>query len=137
MTRSVRHYMISGVTTSSSERIGKKLWHGRFRAANRKYLHNQVTLVDEFVTMYFREGWIPVLYVCSDACNKPAPHIREVSNTWDMEKDGKIYWDMSETLYTHGDYYSRPTGVRFYTHKKFRRRNRRFIWKTDLKHMRK
>lgn len=66
MTRSFRHNKIFGNTTSKSEKDDKKIWHSRFRAR---------------VKTLLRSG------------EEADVHIREVSNPWDFNKDGKNYWN--------------------------------------------
>lgn len=93
MSNSVKHIPIGGFTTSSSERIDKKIWHGRFRAANRAYILNVIR------NEYRIPGYVPIKG-CTSAYlfnpNEPlrrrdeiAPVVNDVSDTWSMNKDGK------------------------------------------------
>lgn len=50
----------------NSEKKDKRIWHKRFRAALRNAIHHQKEIM---------------------------PHFREVSNVWDMNKDGTRHWD--------------------------------------------
>lgn len=71
MSRSRRKSPIMGVTTCHSERQDKKNWHKRWRARERISLNS--TLFDEL------ESYLPILE-------------KQVSNVWNMGKDGKQYW---------------------------------------------
>lgn len=65
MTRSYRHSKVIGTAKCRSERWDKKIWHSKFRAK----IH---TLL---------------------ASGKEADvDIKEVSDPWSMNKDGKNYW---------------------------------------------
>lgn len=69
MSRSRKKTPISAHTTCRSEKLDKRIWHKRLRAGVRQALHNESELM---------------------------PHVRDVSNPWDMPKDGKHYWDTPE-----------------------------------------
>lgn len=71
MSRSRRKTPIVGCTTSRSERQDKKVWHKRWRARERTALTS--TKVDDL------DAYLPLLE-------------KQVSNVWDMGKDGKQYW---------------------------------------------
>jgi len=65
MTRSYRHSKVFGIAKCRSERWDKKIWHSRFRAKVRTLL----------------------------ASGKEADvDIKEVSDPYSMNKDGKDYW---------------------------------------------
>lgn len=66
MSRSRRKTPIRGFTTASSEAFDKAYWHRAFRRAENQRL-----------------------------CTNPeseSHHIREFSDPWSMQKDGKCYW---------------------------------------------
>lgn len=71
MSRSRRKKPITGVTTASSEKEDKKLWHRVFRRKNKQLLNAGEEPLD----------------------------IKDVSNPWDMDKDGKVYHDDWEGAY--------------------------------------
>ena len=71
MSRSRKKIPIVGITTCRSERHDKKIWHKRWRARERTALTS--TKVDDF------DAYLPLLE-------------KQVSNAWDMGKDGKQYW---------------------------------------------
>lgn len=71
MSRSRRKTPIMGITTCNSERQDKQIWHKRWRARERTSLNS--TPFDEL------DCYLPVLE-------------KQVSNVWDMGKDGKQYW---------------------------------------------
>jgi hypothetical protein len=71
MSRSHRKSPIMGVTTCDSERQDKQIWHKRWRARERTSLNS--TLFDEV------DSYLPILE-------------KQVSNVWNMGKDGKQYW---------------------------------------------
>lgn len=52
----------------SSEKEDKKIWHSRYRHACRQKIH----IEGEDLELL--------------------PHFRELSNPWEMAKDGKVYW---------------------------------------------
>jgi hypothetical protein len=70
MSRSFKHKPYSGATTARSERIDKKIWHRRFRTIQRSLLSNPLADRESLVM----------------------PVVREVSDPWQMSKDGKYYW---------------------------------------------
>lgn len=70
MSRSYRHSPAGGVTTSDSEKKDKRIWNRRVRHAVRQILR---THADLDVT--------PDL-----------PSVREITNIWDGNKDGKIWY---------------------------------------------
>lgn len=71
MSRSYRSTPIIGNAGGNSESTDKKIWHKRFRSYERDSLSKISS--DNF------DSWLPVLE-------------RDVSNIWDMSKDGKHYW---------------------------------------------
>lgn len=73
MSRSYRKTPIIGITTCRSERQDKKIWHKRWRTRERTTL---ATISSEDLDSY-----LPSLE-------------EEVSNTWNMGKDGKQYWSI-------------------------------------------
>lgn len=64
------------MTTCESEKDDKKLWHRRFRAKVREKLNRAIDF-DEF------DCYIDV-------------HILDVSNNWDMGKDGRQRFDPTD-----------------------------------------
>lgn len=70
MSRSRRKTPIWGITTASSEKDDKQIWHRRYRARVRSAIE---TCVD-----YEDLDWL-------------IPTVKESSNPWDMNKDGK-HW---------------------------------------------
>jgi len=71
MSRSRRKTPVIGFTTCRSERQDKKIWHQRWRARERTALTS--TNYTDF------DAYLPLLE-------------KQVSNAWDMGKDGKQYW---------------------------------------------
>ncbi len=71
MSRSRRKQPIMGITTCRSERQDKQTWHQRWRARERTALTSAKH--DDL------DGYLPLLE-------------KQVSNVWDMGKDGKQYW---------------------------------------------
>lgn len=71
MSRSRRKTPIMGITTCRSERQDKQIWHKRWRARERTSLNS--TSFDEL------DAYLPILE-------------KQISNVWDMGKDGKQYW---------------------------------------------
>ena len=71
MSRSRRKRPIMGITTCDSERQDKQIWHKRLRACERTSFNS--TPFDEL------DSYLPVLE-------------KQVSNVWNMGKDGKQYW---------------------------------------------
>ncbi len=76
MSRSRRKTLIFGIAHSSSEKQDKKIWHGRWRAQERRAL----------------------------ASTTPENHLstleKEVSNVWAMAKDGHAYWSLKRQAAT-------------------------------------
>lgn len=68
MTRSLRKTPVFGNTYAKSEKIGKKIWHGRFRAKERTALASTKDLAEHMPTT-----------------------VRDASNVWSLEKDGRWY----------------------------------------------
>ena len=68
MSRSYKTRPISGICCCKSEKEDKKIWHRRFRSRTR----------DAINSMIMDEDW-----------DMPVFSIRQVSNPWDMSKDGK------------------------------------------------
>ena len=74
MSRSVRKTPIMGITTCRSEREDKKFWHRRWRAHERTKL-----------------SAVPL----DDAESNLAVSVKQLSNIWDMGKDGRQYWPLA------------------------------------------
>ena len=68
MSRSKRKNSISGITTSRSEKEDKRIYNRRFRHAFDQFLHKNIE-------------------------NEIFPVLREYSNPWSMNKDGKARFD--------------------------------------------
>lgn len=64
MSRSRKKNNAGGVTTAKSEKEDKRIWHKRMRTRTKQAIHNG----DEM------------------------PHENEVSNPWNMSKDGKTFY---------------------------------------------
>lgn len=73
MSRSRRKNPIMGITTCRSEKDDKKTWHQRWRARSRDSLAS--LLIDDL------DAYLPILE-------------NQVSNIWQMGKDGKQYWPL-------------------------------------------
>lgn len=73
MSRSYRKNPIIGITTCRSERQDKKIWHKRWRARERTGLTS--------IPFQNFDAYLPVLE-------------KEVSNPWQMGKDGKQHWSI-------------------------------------------
>ncbi len=71
MSRSQRKTPIFGMTTCRSERSDKVLWHGRLRA------HTRTTMT---------------ACTANDLADCVLPEVKQVSNVWDMGKDGRQWW---------------------------------------------
>lgn len=71
MSRSRRKTPIHGMTSASSEKKDKRLYNRRFRRVSKQAL--QVSPEQE-----------------------PLPHLREHSNPWSMDKDGKVRFDQKK-----------------------------------------
>jgi hypothetical protein len=68
MSKSYRHTPIFGCCSNASEKSDKTIWHRRFRRQNKL----SVDRMDD------PDGYIP-------------PAVRELSNPWNMSKDGHFY----------------------------------------------
>jgi hypothetical protein len=80
MSRSYRRTPILPVTNGRSEKFDKKQWHRRWR------LHERIRLTARLRgDATALDGHLPVA-------------VREISNPWDMYKDGKSYWSASRRL---------------------------------------
>jgi hypothetical protein len=80
MARSYKKHPGGGYSTSESEKIDKKLWHRKYRSKNKqalKKMQHHLNINKDY------DDDIEML------------DIREVSNVWDMSKDGKTYWKWS------------------------------------------
>lgn len=77
MSRSRRKNPVFGITTCVSERKDKITWHRRWRAKERTAL-NGVAHAD-------LEAYLPSLE-------------NQVSNVWDMGKDGRQYWPVRNQI---------------------------------------
>lgn len=75
MSRSIRKTPVFGHTSARSEADDKRLWHKRWRAAERDRLATVDPDADHVTT-----------------------HRNAVSSTWDMAKDGKAWFDPSRQL---------------------------------------
>lgn len=69
MARSFRKNLIVGWTCCQSEKWNKRIWHRKFRLKNKKHIQNE---------------------------NETMPHIREISNTWQMCKNRKFLMNRVE-----------------------------------------
>ena len=74
MSRSVRKTPIMGITTCRSEREDKKIWHRRWRVHERTEL---------------------AVMSLDDTDNRLAVSVKQLSNVWDMGKDGRQYWPLA------------------------------------------
>lgn len=72
MTRSRRKTPIFGFTSCDSEKQDKKIWHGRMRAHERDALAK------------------------SDFEAHLTTRKEQVSDTWNMDKDGRYYWPIKD-----------------------------------------
>lgn len=70
MSRSYKHTPIIGITTATSEKEDKKIWHSAMRAAEREFLAK-------------------ISIETSDDDNLIAPIEDDIASTWDFAKDGK------------------------------------------------
>jgi hypothetical protein len=70
MSRSKKKSIAGGITTASSEKNDKKIWHKIFRRKN-KILENKVNSIDNEIEFF---------------------QIKETSDPWKMDKDGKIIY---------------------------------------------
>jgi len=68
MSRSKRRTPISGIATARSEKQDKRLYNRRYRRACKQILH-------------------------ANPESEVLPHLREYSDPWAMDKDGKIWFD--------------------------------------------
>jgi len=68
MSRSKKRTPIGGITTARSEKQDKRLYNRRYRRACKQLLHT------------------------TPECEL-MPHLRECSDPWVMDKDGKIWFD--------------------------------------------
>ena len=75
MSRSVRKKPIMGWTTCRNEKDDKRIWHRRWRAHERMALAS-TPLGDE-------DSGLPVF-------------ANQLSNVWDMGKDGRQYWPLAK-----------------------------------------
>jgi len=71
MSRSKKRTPIGGITTARSEKQDKRLYNRRYRGACKQILH--MTPECELI-----------------------PHLREHSDPWDMDKDGKTWFDLEK-----------------------------------------
>ncbi len=78
MSRSYRRTPILPVTNSHSEKIDKKQWHRRWRTQERVRLTVRLRRSGQAGL----EDYLPIA-------------VREISNPWRMDKDGKSYWSAS------------------------------------------
>ncbi|MDR1165109.1 MAG: hypothetical protein LBO66_04400 [Deltaproteobacteria bacterium] len=74
MSRSRRHTPVTGFTSCHSEKEDKQIWHRRWRRAQRATLAS--------ASQEALESYLPKL-------------AREVSEIWDMGKDGRSRWPIS------------------------------------------
>lgn len=68
MSRSRKKTSIGGITSACSEKQDKRRYNRRYRHACKQFLH-------------------------VSAERGPFPHLREYSNPWAMDKDGKVWFD--------------------------------------------
>ncbi len=68
MSKSRKKTSIGGITTSCSEKQDKRLYNRRYRHACKQILNTN--------------------FEC-----ELLPHLREYSNVWSMDKDGKVWFD--------------------------------------------
>ena len=71
MSKSKKKTSIGGITTACSEKQDKRLYNRRYRHACRQILNTNS--------------------VC-----ELLPHVREYSNPWSMDKDGKVWFDAAK-----------------------------------------
>lgn len=71
MSKSRKKTSIGGITTSCSEKQDKRIYNRRYRHACKQILNTN--------------------FEC-----KLLPHLREYSNPWSMDKDGKVWFDAKE-----------------------------------------
>lgn len=96
MARSFRKHPMPNM---GSEKQDKKIWHGRMRSAERHNLHNfiyRAIKTVEMPTAYYIKEVDGKRYIMDDdfvdvevGNDFVTTHFREVSNPWDMAKDGK------------------------------------------------
>ena len=79
MSRSTRKTPIMGITTCRSERDDKQIWHRRWRA------HQRTALASA-----------PL----DDEDSKLPESMKQLSDIWDMGKDGRQYWPLSSQART-------------------------------------
>ncbi len=77
MSRSRRKTPIFGISTCHSERQDKKIWHQRWRSRERTALTS--------TTPNDLDAHLPILE-------------KQVSNVWDMGKDGRQYWPIKSQV---------------------------------------
>ena len=70
MSRSRKHTPITGHTTARSEKQDKRIHNRRFRRTIKLALHDILNDLDKML-----------------------PELKEIWEEWDMDKDGKAYWD--------------------------------------------
>ncbi len=71
MSKSRKKTSIGGITTSCSEKQDKRIYNRRYRHACKQILNT------------------------NSECEL-LPHLREYSNVWSMDKDGKVWFDAKE-----------------------------------------
>ncbi len=71
MSKSRKKTSIGGITTSCSEKQDKRIYNRRYRHACKQILNTN--------------------FEC-----ELLPHLREYSNVWSMDKDGKVWFDAKE-----------------------------------------
>jgi hypothetical protein len=71
MSKSRKKTSIGGITTSCSEKQDKRIYNRRYRHAYKQILNTN--------------------FEC-----ELLPHLREYSNVWSMDKDGKVWFDAKE-----------------------------------------
>ena len=71
MSKSRKKTSIDGITTSCSEKQDKRIYNRRYRHACKQILNTNVEC-------------------------ELLPHLREYSNVWSMDKDGKVWFDAKE-----------------------------------------
>lgn len=71
MSNSRKKTSIAGITNSKSEKQDKRIYNRRYRHACKQFLHINHE-------------------------QEPIPHLKEYSNPWSMDKDGKKWFDANE-----------------------------------------
>lgn len=86
MSRSRRHHPVTGITKARSEKWDKR----RANRALRAGVHSQMQTWDTDPMRLFYLDMLPTEWAYDDHV---LPELRQVSNVWSMEKDGKGWFD--------------------------------------------